>query len=259
MLESPQRVMVTGASGFLGFRVAAALLEVGATVTVLVRPEQEDKLASLANRVRIQHADIWNRPSLKGLARGHDAIVHLVGSRQIDPARGLTYQQVNLVSARNVIGMAVSDGILNFGLISVAALPGMHPPEYMRSKRDAEEYLRNSGLQWTVYRVPALFVPSVKRPILSMLGWLGIIPPTRWLIGKYMPMGVDTAARGIAASVMQPRGVGVLYTNDLRRMARAYSGRPLLIRQARVERTLDELDETPFGWLPPPPKSRRKR
>jgi dihydroflavonol-4-reductase len=88
--QDVERVLVTGATGFVGFRVVAALLEIGIQVTVLVRPEQEDKLASLAQRVRVINGDIWNRGSLKGLARGQQTVVHLVGSTHADPSRGLT-------------------------------------------------------------------------------------------------------------------------------------------------------------------------
>lgn len=258
-----QRVLVTGATGFLGFRVVAALLEAGVEVTVVVRPEQEAKLASFAGRVRVLHGDIWNRGSLKGLARGQNAVVHLVGSTRADPARGLTHQQINLVAARNVIGMAVGDGVLNFALLSVAALPGMLPAEYVRSKRDAEEYLQNSGLHWIIIRPSLLYTPSSGTLMFSLLGLIGRIPPFRWLIGRYTPLAVETAARGIAAAVrnIQDYQGRILYAGDLRRLARRYGRRgALLMRPAIVQnkREQNESDEPPFGWLPSTPRRRAR-
>jgi uncharacterized protein YbjT (DUF2867 family) len=258
-----QRVLVTGASGFLGFRVLAALLETGLEVTALIKPEQEDKLATLEGRVRILYGDIWNRASLKGLSRGQHAVVHLVGSVHADPSRGLTYQQINLVSARHAVSMAVGDGVGNFLLLSAAGFPGLLPTEYLRSKRDAEEYLRNSGMHWIIVRPPALFVPSTRRPILQGLGLLGILPPTRWLGGRYLPLAVDIAARGMAAAVkaFQEHRERILYTNNLRTLARrnaprgALVARPVIIT-GRSEQ--EQLDETPFGWLPPNPRRRSK-
>ncbi|MBZ0305305.1 MAG: NAD(P)H-binding protein, partial [Anaerolineae bacterium] len=171
----PPRILITGATGFLGFRVVAALLEGGASVTVIVRSDQTEKVAAIANRVRVVEGDIWNRASLKGLARGHHALVHLVGSVRSDPSRGLTYQQINLVSARHVIGMAVSDGVPNFVLLSAAGL--LLPTEYIRSKRDAEEYLKNSGLEWVIVRMPLLFESSFwNRPLLTTLSTIGVLP-----------------------------------------------------------------------------------
>src|SRR5690606_21287518 len=108
------RIFVTGGASFLGLRVVAALIEQGADVTVLVRPENEDKLGALRRHVRLVSGNVWDRASLKGRSRGHGAVVHLVGSIHAQPERGLTFQQLNLVSARNAISMAVSDGVPYF-------------------------------------------------------------------------------------------------------------------------------------------------
>lgn len=260
----PPRILVTGATSFLGFRVVAALLEGGASVTVVARPDQEEKVAALANRVRVVEGDIWNRASLKGLARGHSVVVHLVGSVRSDPSRGLTYQQINLVAARHVIGMAVSDGVVNFVLLSAMGLPGQFPTEYLRSKRDAEEYLKNSGLDWVVVRAPLLFEPSfMGRPLLTFLSTLGVLPLFSWFLGRMMPLPVDVAARGIATAVLDvPKYERcILYASDLRRLARSRAHGPLMVHPAAIvrQREAESLEETPFGWTPPPIQRQRYR
>lgn len=264
MQPKPQhsRLLVTGATGFVGFRVVAAMLELDLPVTLLIRPDQADKVATLADKVKIIHGDVWNRASLKGLSRGYGAVIHLVGSTKTDPARGLTYQQINLTSARNVIGMAVADGVLNFLLLSVAALPLTSPSEYVRSKREAEEYLDHSGLNGVIVRAPTLYPSGQFSPFLTLLSAVGIIPPSRWVIGRYMPLRVDTAARGIAAvaaEIGQYTG-RTLYANDLRGLARTHGPtKPLIIRPAIPQATTseDQLENVPFGWLPPNPPRRR--
>lgn len=259
-----ERVLVTGATGFLGFRVVAALLGAGLEITALIKPEQEEKLAALGGQIRILYGDIWNRGSLKGLARGQDAILHLVGSVHANPAQGLTYQQINLVSARNMIGMAIGDGVVHFMLLSAAGFPGLLPAEYLRSKRDAEDYLRNSGTRWTIVRAPALYIPNLRQPILRGLGLMGTLPPTRWLGGRYLPLHVGTAAAGLAAGIKHFSEVEgrVLYANDLRRLARRIDTRPMAIARPVISprpSPSDALEETPFGWLPPSPRRRSKR
>lgn len=151
------KVFVTGGTSFIGLRVVAALVDAGADVTVLVRPKSEDKLGALRRHVRLVPGDAWNSASLKGRARGYGVAIHLVGSMRAQPERGLTFQQLNLVSARNVIGMAVGDGVPYLVLLSAVANPPGVSPDYLRSKREAEEYLRSSGLRWAVVRAPVLF------------------------------------------------------------------------------------------------------
>jgi NADH dehydrogenase len=260
-----RQVLVTGATGFLGFRVVAALLEAGLQVSVLIQPEQEDKLAAFTQHIQTIFGDLWNRGSLKGLARGQQAVIHLVGSAHAEPARGLTHQQINLVSARNAISMAVSDGVSYFLLLSVAALPGTLPGEYVRSKRDAEEYLQNSGLQGIAIRAPLLYKPAFANPVLSLLSVLGGLPPFGWLLGRYMPLSVDIAARGIVAALRSPKAYQnhLLYAHDLRRLARQHPARrPLAVRPASQPRPKNreaDLDEIPFGWMPSTPSRRRSK
>ena len=247
------RVLVTGATGFLGFRVVAALLEAGAKVSALIDPEQENKLIGVADKITILHGDLWNRASLKGQSRGHQAIIHLVGSPKVDPARGITYQQVNLTSTRNAINMAIGDGVRYFTLLSVATIFGVLPQEYVYSKRDAEDYLKCSGLQWQIVRAPHLFMPSLQTPLLSLQAALSQLPPLRWLVRRYAPLSVDIAARGIAAATLQApeQSERILYASHLQRLARPYAGKPLTIRSEElVEHENAMLDETPFGWLP---------
>ncbi len=251
-MSSNRRVLVTGATGFLGYRVVVALLEAGAEVTVLVRPDRQQVLQPLSHQITITHADVWNRASLKGRGRGHASVIHLVGSTHADPARGLTFNQINLVSARNVTGMAVSDGIPLMIFLSTVMRPGDLPGEYILSKREAEEYLRNSGLQWTVVRAPALFPPD-RRMGLRMLSAVGSLWPLSWLVGRMMPLSADVAARGLAGIALNPKPYTnrVIYAGHLRRLARQSGRRSPLPRPVRQQDDDPEgLDEPPFGWLP---------
>lgn len=249
------RVLVTGGTGFLGFRVVAALVEAGATVTVMVRPGQEEKLQALGDRIQLSYADVWNKASLKGRARGHDVILHLVGSTRAEPERGLTYQQINLVSARNVTGMAVSDGVPRMILLSAVIRPLIG--EYIRSKREAEEYLRNSGLNWTIVRAPSLFAPSGRNLGLQILSFFGASFPFNLLANRILPLPVDIAARGMAQLALKPDAYEdrIIFARHLRQLAKGSKAtrqrRPLLQPQQRFDADPEGLDEPPFGWLPP--------
>jgi len=258
------RVFVTGGTSFLGLRVVAALIEQGAEVTVLVRPEHEDRLGALRRHVRLASGNVWDRASLKGRSRGHGTVVHLVGSIHAEPERGLTFQQINLVSARNAISMAVSDGVPYFVLLSAVSKPLGVSIEYLRSKREAEDYLRGSGLGWTVVRAPLLFDAGQRRstPFRAM-NTLGSLPLVRVLIGRRVPLPVDVAARGIALLALQqePPATRRVYAGDLRRLGRVRrpqaprDSAPWLSRPARRNEARGwPEDDVPFGWLPGPPR-----
>jgi uncharacterized protein YbjT (DUF2867 family) len=250
-----KRVFVTGGTGFLGYRVVRALLEQGANVTVLVKPGSEDKLGVLRGRVEWVQGDPWNPASLRGRGRGHSVVVHLVGGVKPDPARGLTFRYLNYVSARNIAQMAVSDGISHMVLLSVSAAPLGISGGYTESKRDAEQYIRTTGLTWTIIRAPTLYAPGERRnPLYLLISLIGAIPLLNILLAPYVPMAVDTAARGIASLALSTDSLHdrLIRPRQLRRVGRAQERRlmpPAGTRQSN-DSFDDAPDEPPFGWLP---------
>jgi uncharacterized protein YbjT (DUF2867 family) len=258
------KIFVTGGTSFVGLHVVTALVNAGADVTVLVMPENEEKLGVLRRHVRMVSGDVWNSASLKGRSRGHGVVIHLVGSIRAQPERGLTYHQLNLVSARNVISMAVSDGVPYFILLSAASSPPGVSGEYLRSKREAEEYLRNSGLRYATVRAPVLF--DREQPggaFFAMLSRIGALPFLRVFFGRRAPLPVDIAAQGFARAALQtePSRRMVLYAGDLRRFERLASKerrRPLRVKVPSLRHHSEAVEdwpdeEAPFGWLPPQP------
>jgi len=253
------KVFVTGGTSFLGLRVIAALIDAGAEVSVLVLPENEEKLGTLRRHVRLIAGDVWNSASLKGRSRGYGAVVHLVGSIRAQPERGLTFQQLNLVSARNAIGMAISDGTPYFVLLSAASNPPGISGEYLRSKREAETYLKGSGLRWSIVRAPLLFDREQRGgSIYNLMSHVGALPLLRVFTGSTAPLVVDVAARGIAQIALQPElpRSRNYYARELRRLGKLKRERADSQPQQRKGRSvpaqlLDE--EVPFGWTPTRP------
>lgn len=264
------KVFVTGGTSFVGLRVVTALVNAGADVTVLVRPDDQERLGPLRRHIRMVSGDVWTIASLKGRSRGHGVVIHLVGSMRAQPERGQTFHQLNLVSARNAISMAISDGVPYFILLSAASRPPGVSLDYLRSKRQAEAYLRTSGLRWAIVRAPVLFDRAqTGGRFFAALSRLGSLPFLRVFFGRRAPLPVDIVARGITRAALTNTDLPpnrVLYAPHLRRLGReieAQQRRPRVqladILPRRSHDLLDDLpdDETPFGWLPPDSPARR--
>ena len=242
---------MTGGGTFLGDKIAAALLAEGSPVSLLVREGGEERLGPLAQRTRCLSADVWSPASLRGQARNHAAVIHTVGSLKADPSRGLSFERLNFVSARNVANMCVSDGVPRMILLSGVGAPWVNRA-YIRSKRQAEAYMTRVGLSACIVRAPLVYAPSQSRPLFyRVLSWLGVVPPMAWFYpGRIAPMAIDALARGVARLALDEAcDAGVYHARDLRRIAKQGMQAPVTIENAAG--AYDSLDEDmPFGWSP---------
>lgn len=98
------RYFVTGATGFLGGHVVAALLAAGREVTALV-PSRDVAAEAEASGVRPRLGSITDLDSLRRGMRGVDGVFHVAGHR-LGIADGATAQAINFDGTRNVIGAA---------------------------------------------------------------------------------------------------------------------------------------------------------
>ncbi len=262
---SRPRILVTGGGTLIGDAVAAALLAEGADVTLLVRPGADEHVGALAQRVRVIIADVWEPSSLKGRARGMQAVIHTVGGMTADPAHGLSFTYLNVVSARNVANMAVNSGAPRMVLLSAVSAPWV-PRGYVHAKREAEHYLDRIGLQSTIIRAPVVYLRGGKRRLFyRAYSALGDFPLTGWLgFRRVAPLPLDVVARGIARITLDPRTRKHAYNaldlrahNSLAEMRRGLTGdRHALDEAMQSTSTIRMLDEEiPFGWTPDDPDS----
>ncbi len=260
MAAKRKRVLITGGGTFLGDALAAALLAEGAEVTLLVRPDKippEERLGSLADRTRWHSADVWNPASLKGHGRAHAVAIHTIGGMHADPAQGLTYHYLNVVSTRNVAHMCITGGVNRMILMSAARAPWMSPG-YIAAKREAEAYLERIGLPHIIIRAPLVYARGHPRPLFyRLMSWLRGVPPFAW-IGwrRAAPMPIDILARGVARIALDDTPTQtIFYAPDLRRRntwaerrrGSAYITQPTAAPRRPIDRIDDEI---PFGWTP---------
>ena len=78
------------------------------------------------------------------------------------PSQGITFERIHFEGTKNVVDAAVRNGVRRY--VHMSAL-GVRPDAisaYHRTKYLAEQYVRASGLDWTIVRPSGLFeAPSV--------------------------------------------------------------------------------------------------
>ena len=171
------RVMVTGATGFIGYHTTLALMEAGHEVSLLVR--SPEKMRRLFGRGVIKHytkGDIADSKAVAKALRDCDAVIHVAALVSTHAADEERVYQTNLAGTRNVIGGALEQGIES--LVYVSSVTALYDPDaevlnedsptgvgsggYGRSKVACEKYVR--GLQAEGHPVTITYPASVLGP-----------------------------------------------------------------------------------------------
>jgi uncharacterized protein YbjT (DUF2867 family) len=214
-MTQPHHVFLTGATGYIGSRLAAELVRRGHLVRALVRPDSESRRP--AGTVPVL-GDALDRTTYAGQVAPADTFVHLVGVSHPGPAKADQFQSIDLASAREAVAAAQGAQIRHFVYISVAH-PAPVMKEYIAARSEAETLIRASGMNATVLRPWYVLGPGHRWPILLLpLYWLGeLVPATR---AGARRLGLVTLQQTIDALVRAvedpPSGMRIVAVPDIR-------------------------------------------
>jgi NADH dehydrogenase len=150
-------ILVTGANGFVGRNLVRRLQKDGIAVRALVRN------AAKAARLRdlgaeLVDGDISNMSSLEAAMEGCEKVIHLVGI--IQEAPGITFKGVHVDGTRNLLETAKKEGVRHFIYQSALGSRPNAKSQYHRTKWEAEELVRASGLPFTILRPSLIYGPG---------------------------------------------------------------------------------------------------
>ena len=164
-------IALTGATGFIGNRVARRLSASGCKLQALTRITSDRSRLSGLNIHWVEGA-LEDFVSLKRLVHGADAVVHCAGA-----VRGATqahFDRLNVDGvARLVQAVSEQHPLPRFLLISSLAAREPEISPYAFSKRQGEVVLtaKRGQIPWTVFRPPAVYGPG-DREMLPLIRWM---------------------------------------------------------------------------------------
>jgi dihydroflavonol-4-reductase len=119
-------VLVTGATGFVGSAVTRRLLECGADVAVLARPDSDrSNLATL--KVDIREGDLRDEASLDRALQGCDTLFHVAADYRLWTRDPRDLYASNVDGTRHLMTAALAAGVRKIVYTSSVATLGINP------------------------------------------------------------------------------------------------------------------------------------
>jgi NADH dehydrogenase len=195
------KVLVTGATGFVGPAVANAIVDAGHDVRVLERKPGAWKKAGIRCQEAVQ-GDVTDPASLLRAVQDADVVVHLVAIRQGRPE---DFERIMVGGTRNLIAAAKEAGVGRFVLMSALGTTEETKDllPYYDAKWTQEQDLKASGLEHVIFRPSFIF--GRDGGILPTFRKLARVAPVTGIIGsgeqRIQPIWIDDAGAYFAGSV----------------------------------------------------------
>jgi uncharacterized protein YbjT (DUF2867 family) len=201
-------VFITGGTGYVGRRLAEALVARGHRVRVLARAGSVARVAAGATAIV---GNALDASSYIGAMNAGETIVHLVGTPHPSPAKAAEFQRVDRPSIEAAVAAASRAGAGHLVYVSVA-----HPAPVMKAYIDVrmagEREIAKAGLTATIIRPwyvlgPGHWWPAILMPIYFLFG---LIPSTREGAKRLGLVTIDQMIRTLVAAVENPPAAGTV-------------------------------------------------
>ena len=152
------KILVTGATGFIGRHLIPALLERGHEVTAMVRPGagtgRKDaalrRFAELDGKLSLVEGDVFDGAALEKACKDIASVAHLVGI--IKEHGAMTFERIHAEGTKNVVSAAKRAGVKRIMHVSALGASPRSKSRYHTSKFEGELIVKQSGLPYAILR-----------------------------------------------------------------------------------------------------------
>jgi NADH dehydrogenase len=214
-----RRIFITGAAGFVGSAVVRALVQRGWRINALVNHHPLNQPGDIQSFP----GGLFDKPVLDRAVQGCDAAIHLVGIIKENPAAEITFDRIHVQRTRAVVQAVQQAGVRRFIQMSAAGVREDAVSLYHQTKWQAEQMVRSSGLDWTIFR-PSL-IHGHGGPFMQQLARWARKQGPPWLFMPYFgkgllglgakallqPVLIDDVARAFVEALDNPKSIHHTY------------------------------------------------
>lgn len=199
---SGRRVLVTGATGYIGGRLTPRLLAAGHRVRVLVRSPDKLRDVPWASGVEIVRGDLGDAGSLREAFSGIDVVYYLVHSM----GNGTEFIDTERRGAQNVVAAARAAGVAR-----IVYLSGLHPAAtelstHLRSRTQVGRILIDSGIPTMVLQAGVVIGSGSAsfEMIRHLTNRLPVMITPKWVNNRIQPIAVRDVLYYLIAAAQAP-------------------------------------------------------
>lgn len=205
------KILVTGATGFVGHHVCRELSARGHAVRALVRRNSVDKIDPTSG-YEVVTGDILDTHACLRAATGVDAVVHLVGIRRENPETGTTYEALHTEATYDIVNAARRQRVPRFVYMSGLGTREDAKARYHITKWESEQIVRRSDMRWTIFRPSVIFGDGDEfHPLLAELVERSVVPIVDGGKSLLQPVSVQNVVTAVAKSLTMPETAGEVY------------------------------------------------
>jgi NADH dehydrogenase len=195
-------LLLTGATGLVGSSLLRRLVAEGAQVRCLVRDPR--RLGTQRVRVQIALGDLADPRSFRNALRGVQTVVHLAASIRDQPQGSI--EEINGIATWRMVEAAERSGAERFLFLSILGASTHHRARLLRAKALAEQAVRETRLQSTVFAASVVYAPGDHwLSLLERMALLPLMPVSGNGRALYQPIWAEDAADCIIAALQTPR------------------------------------------------------
>ncbi len=203
------KIFISGGTGFVGEHLCRTLRERGHQLRLLVHRRR----GADERGIEYVTGDITDLKSCAAEMSGCDAIVNLVGIIREFPGKGTTFERLHVQVTANLLTAAALNGINRYLQMSALGTRAGAVSAYHQTKWRAEESVRKSSMEWTIFRPSLIFGPH--DGFINMLAAQLRLTPIMPVIGngryRLQPIHVDDVVRCFALALEMPETVRQTY------------------------------------------------
>ena len=199
-LSSPKIIntlLVTGASSEMGSALIRQLLN---NSDLKIRAMVHRSLVNVSG-CEIRPGNLKNKGLLVRALSGVDTVVHMAALTK--STRESDYFEVNVSGTKNLIDACLESGVKKIIYISSAAA-SLHGGGYSRSKLEAEQSIKKSGMKWLILRPSEVYGQRAGDSINRLVLWIQryiFVPVIGAGTCKLSPVFIDDVVSAIASSI----------------------------------------------------------